>query len=462
MIIPATGPILTAAQMLSAEDVAISNGGSIQALMESAGFAVAEAVTRFGAGHSVLILCGPGNNGGDGYVAARLLRESGISVRVAAGGPPKSDAAKAAKLAFAGEIEALATCKAAPILVDALFGTGLSRPLARDYAEPLSRLAQAAQFVIAVDLPSGVSTDNGAVLGAAQADLTLALGALKPAHMLLPASSHCGTVLLAEIGIEAFAPVMLLSRPKLDAPGAHDHKYSRGLVGIVGGEMPGAALLSATAAQRAGAGYAVLADDSGGLRGNLALVRKGVDAILADERTAAVVIGPGLGKSSASKAMLKRFINDEVALVVDADALHLLDEEDFARCIRRKSPVVLTPHTGEFRALFGNIGGNKIDQALYAAKKSGCKIIYKGADTVIASADGRATVSPTPSPWLSSAGTGDVLAGIVGAMLARGLGPHDAATAAVWLHNDAARRAGVGLIADDLCDYLPASLAACL
>jgi ADP-dependent NAD(P)H-hydrate dehydratase / NAD(P)H-hydrate epimerase len=456
-------PILTAAEMKAAEDAAIAAGVCEFELMERAGSAIAEAVWRFGSGEDVLVLCGPGNNGGDGYVAARLLAERGLDVRVAASGLPMTVVAKKARTAWTGAVEAITDAVPAPILVDALFGTGLSRPLDPVMAGQLRRLAAAAQMVIAVDVPSGVSADDGADLGAVAATVTIALGARKPAHVLQPSASLCGHTNVVDIGVQAASSASLLIKPKLAAPKPQDHKYSRGLVAVIAGAMPGAAVLAARGAQGAGAGYVVIAaDQTGAASGAASLVHRSIEAAISDDRTSALVIGPGLGTGPNERALLNRLIDTEIALVIDADALSLIEEEDFRRFFRRKTPVVLTPHAGEFDALFGRGGGSKIDRAREAAKKSGCKIIFKGSDTVIASNDGRVTIAPTTSPWLSTAGTGDVLGGVVAALLARRIGPKEAAAAAVWLHAEAARLAGPAFIADDLCVQLPKAIAACL
>ena len=430
-------------------------GTSVDALMERAGLAIAEAVWRFGGGPT-LVVCGPGNNGGDGYVAARILKARGLDVRVAALAPPATDVARRAAAGWTGAVAALADAAPAPVVVDAVFGTGLSRPLDPDLVATLRRLRAAARMVIAADVPSGVETDSGADLGAVAADVTVALAALKPAHLLQPAASLCGHVMVADIGIVAEAPRRVISRPQLAAPTAIDHKYTRGLVTIVPGEMKGAARLVATAAARSGAGYVVLAGDADGDGTPLSIVHRPVAVALADARTSAIVIGPGLGRSSAGEALVMQALETARPIVIDADGLHLIRPGQIAR---HAAPVVLTPHKGEFDAMFGALPGSKIDQALAAATASGATVIFKGADTVVASPDGRVGLSAHSSAWLSSAGTGDVLAGIVGTMLARGLDPHAAACAAVWLHTRAAHIAGPALLADDLCAHLPAALA---
>ena len=457
MLPPLSGPVLTAAEMRAAEAAAMAAGLSVDTLMARAGQALAEAVWRFGGGRPVLVLCGPGNNGGDGYVAARLLQAKGLFVRVAALGSPSTDVAKRAGAQWQGPVEELAKAAPAPVLLDCLFGTGLSRPLEEPIATHLCRHAQAAQTIIAADLPSGVGTDDGSSLGAVAAQITIALGALKPAHVLQPAAALCGHVIVADIGITATSNAKVITRPHLPPPGPSDHKYSRGLVTVIAGAMPGAARLAATAAARSGAGYVVLAGEEESSRVPLAIVHRPIDAALADERMAALVIGPGLGRTVEARAQVNEALGQSEPLVLDADALHLID---LSQLKARAGATILTPHAGEFAALFAGLGltGSKLDQARAAAKASGCVVVFKGADTVIAAPDGRAAVAARPPSWLATAGTGDVLAGIIATMLARGLEPLAAAEAGVWLHSRAAALAGPGMIADDLLTVLPQAL----
>lgn len=456
---PLSGPIVTAAEMRAAEDAVIAGGVSVEGLMERAGAAVAEAVWRFGGGRPVLILCGPGNNGGDGYVAARLLAARGLEVSVAACAEPRTDACRWARQGWIGAVAALEDAQEAPVLVDALFGTGLSRSLEADVSRPFHRLAAAARFVIAVDVPSGVGTDDGRSLGAAQASVTLALGALKPAHLLFPAAGLCGVVQRAEIGVPASATAQMLAPPHLAVPGAASHKFKRGMVAIVGGAMPGAAQLSAKAAMRC-AGYVVAANMAE--RGPDALVHRDWSAIASDDRVGALLIGPGLGRDDDARAALQAALDSIHPLVLDADALVLLTAEQRLSLRRRSTPVIMTPHSGEFDAMFGAASGSKIDRARAAAAECGAVIVFKGADTVIAAPDGRVRVSSDAPGWLASAGTGDVLAGIAAGCLAGGMAPLDAACAAAWLHGEAARIAGPALIADDLPDFLPQAIARAL
>jgi ADP-dependent NAD(P)H-hydrate dehydratase / NAD(P)H-hydrate epimerase len=453
------GSILTAAQMRAAEEVVIAAGTSVTALMECAGAALAEAIWRYGGEQPTLILCGPGNNGGDGYVAARLLAERGLDVRVAALREPKAPAAVAARKGWTGPIESLAEAASAPVLVDALFGTGLARPLEAEISGSLARLAQAAKFVIAVDLPSGVGTDDGAALGAVQAHLTLALGSLKPAHLLQPAAALCWQVRLANIGVEARSDCWVLPRPQLFAPGPDQHKYTRGYVVVVGGAMAGAAMLSAKAAMPL-AGYVAIV---GAKRiGPDALVHRRWEDVAEDARVGALLVGPGLGRDAQSGEILARALATVHPLVLDAEALVGLAHRGIERLVKRGRPAILTPHEGEFKTLFGDVPGSKIDRARAAAARLNAVIILKGADTVIAAPDGRVALAPLAPGWLASAGTGDVLAGIAAARLAGCGDPFQAACDAVWLHGEAARLAGPGLIADDLAGFLPGAIARCL
>ncbi|MGN6278222.1 MAG: NAD(P)H-hydrate dehydratase [Sphingomonas sp.] len=448
-------PVLTAAEMSAAEEHAIAAGTSVETLMQRAGKGVAAAVHRLAAGAPVLVLCGPGNNGGDGYVAASALAAMEHDVRVAALADPKSDAARRARACWSGPVETIADAKPAPVLVDALFGTGLSRGLDAELSRQLCRLAEAARLAITIDLPSGVATDEGAVLSdAPDFDVTLALGAVKPAHLLQPAARHCGAVRLIEIGIDCGAEAQVLAKPSLPNPGPESHKYNRGMVVVVGGAMPGAALLASTAAMRSGAGYVALLD--GGDGGPHALVhRRFEDQPLDDDRIGALLIGPGLGRTEDAAAKLDKALASDRPLIIDGDALHLLKDR-LDRLRDRAAPSILTPHEGEFVSLFGKTEDSKLGRACAAAKKANAVIVYKGPDTVIAAPDGRARLAGDANDWLSTAGTGDVLAGTIAATLAAGLDPLDAAAAGVWLHGEAARRLGAAFIADDLANALSA------
>lgn len=444
------GAILTADAMRAAEQSAFDDGVDPYALMERAGMAAAELIWRASCGRDMLVLCGPGNNGGDGYVVARLLAARGVRVRVAAMGESRTESSIRARSLWTGPVEALAEAVPASVLVDALFGTGLTRGLDDDVAAALCRSAERATQVHAIDLPSGVDTDSGTILSRVpDYDLCIALGAWKPAHWLQPAAAKVRTAVLADIGIACDHRVHVLAPPRLQAPGADAHKYRRGLVAVVGGAMVGAGRLASRAAAACGAGYvrrmAMTADDGP----DAIVVREAATpdrlaAALDDDRIAALLVGPGLGRDDAARARLGVALAAGHSLVLDADALMLLDPDAVP------AGSVLTPHDSEFATLFGELPGSKIDRALAAARRCGSVVVAKGADSVIAAPDGRAAVARGASHWLSTAGTGDVLAGLVAGRLAVMGDPFRAACEAVWLHGEAARLAGAAFIADDL------------
>jgi hydroxyethylthiazole kinase-like uncharacterized protein yjeF len=446
-------PILTAEAMRAAEQVAIDRGTSVQTLMERAGAALAEAAYRFAGPMPALILCGPGNNGGDGYVAARYLATRGVAVRVAALGSPNGDAAERARSQWKGEVEPLsAETGAAQLVIDALFGTGLKRGLEADVSQQLSRLCKAAIVSIACDLPSGVETDSGAELsGVSNFDMTVTFGALKPAHLLHPAMHKCGRLVLADIGIEADASWHEIGPPVLPPLDPGGHKYDRGLVHALAGTMPGAIALSAMAAAHAGAGYVRISTSRPILGLPSSIVQLDI-AQVNDERIGCLLVGPGLGDVPQ---VLTLALTSKAPKVIDADGMtHLGDPERL-----KGQDAIITPHEGEFRKLFGDLGGTKPVRALEAARRSGAVVVYKGPDTLVASPEGKLGFAPSAHPWLASAGTGDVLAGIIAAMRARGLGAFEAACAGVWLHGRAAEIAGSELIADDLAEAIPAAIA---
>lgn len=452
--------VLTAAEIRAAEAAAIAAGTPAGLLMERAGAAAAEAIWRFAGPLPALVLCGPGNNGGDGYVIARRLAERGTPVRVAASAEPASPDAQAARAAWGGPVENLADAAPGPVLVDALFGTGLARPLDEALGRRLRDLASNARASVAVDLPSGISTDDGAILSPVpDYDLTVTFATLKPSHLLQPAASHMGRLVVADIGLSVESRLELIDRPALRRPAPDDHKYSRGCLLIVGGSMPGAAALAASAAVRAGAGYVALVGEGGTVPN--CVVRKPAAALgesLDDRRVNAVLVGPGLGRDREAWERLCRVMSSPHPVVLDGDALWLI--ATMGSPWERSAATVSTPHAGEFRAAYGDEGG-KVEAARSAARRTGHTIVYKGLDTVVATRDGRAAISRPGSAWLASAGTGDVLAGIVAAQLAAGQAPFEAACAGVWLHGRAAELAGPGLVADDLPGQI-AAVAECL
>jgi len=467
-MIPPGAPILTADAMRAAEEAVFARGISQDELMERAGAAIAREAVRFATGRPVLVLAGSGNNGGDAYVVARHLRDSGLDVLVAASGAPKPGAAERMHARWEGPTTSLYGAPVRPVLIDGLFGTGLSRPLERSIAAVFTELVRGAQFTLAIDLPSGIDTDSGAELGAPRGiDLTVALGALKPAHVLDEGLSRCGHVLLADIGIPVESGWHSVARPKLDTPGPQSHKYSRGLVAVVEGAMPGAARLAARAAMASGAGYVMLGGPETGGPAPDALVRRTIDDaddladFLAGDRIDAVVLGPGLGRDRRAEAFLRAGLAADKPMVLDGDALSLLGTGAASALAAREAPVWITPHTGEFGRMFGGTG-SKIDRTLEAAAASGATVVHKGGDTVIAGPDGSVRVLAGASPWLSTAGTGDVLAGVLGAQIGQGGAGVAPAAAAAWLHARAARLAGAAFFADQLIAQLPEAITECL
>lgn len=455
-------PVVTAAQMRAAEQAVIANGTVEYALMERAGTAAAEIIWRVGGRQDALVLCGPGNNGGDGYVIARLLRARGVPVRVAASGESRTPSAMRARALWDGPIEPIGDAMPAAQLLDALFGTGLTRGLESEIVGRLHALTSRAERSYALDLPSGVATDSGELLSDVPPfDMTIALGALKPAHLLQPAAERMGRLVCADIGVPVPDMVHQLAPPRLVAPTAQAHKYSRGLVAIIGGAMPGAGSLAARAAAHAGAGMVRHMTSDSISAGLDAIVHRVIHSAgdvaegLQDARIGAVLGGPGLGRDGQAQAILDSVLRSGKRLVLDADALTMLGGEGIHDI---PAGAILTPHEGEFVRMFGKMKGSKIDRAGEAARQVGGVIVYKGIDTVIAAPDGRVAIAARQSTWLSTAGTGDVLAGVCAARLAGGADPFRAACEAVWLHGEAARRAGPAFVADDLIARLPGAI----
>ncbi len=485
--------LLTNAQMSEADRLTIAGGIPGIDLMERAGAAVADVARQamLAGGRNVVILCGPGNNGGDGFVAARLLKAMGFQVAVGLLGNLEKlagDAALAAK-AWSGRIgsAALVDLDSADLVIDALFGAGLSRDLdgrARAIVERLNDWRQqTGKPVIAVDVPSGLDGDSGRVRGVCvEADVTVTFFRLKPGHLLLPGRELCGRIELAQIGIGAdvlrgIAPQAFVNEPglwsrTLPRPRAAGHKYSRGHALVIGGPMhqTGAARMSAMAALRNGAGLVTIASPRHALAVNAAHLTaimltpcdnaRELAAVLDDARKNAVVLGPGAGVNPRTRALAQAALRAHAspAVVLDADALSVFAGEADALSeliMARGGPVVLTPHEGEFTRLFANAGRSKLADARHAAKASGAVIVYKGADTVVAHPDGRAAIARNAPPWLATAGSGDVLAGMIAGLLAQRMPVFEAACAAVWMHGEAADAFGSGLIAEDLPAMLP-------
>jgi hydroxyethylthiazole kinase-like uncharacterized protein yjeF len=476
-----THEILTVAEMQAADRAAIAAGTSGEVLMERAGSAAAEAVAGRWSKRPVLVLAGPGNNGGDGYVVARRLADAGWPVDVAALGDPErlQHEATWARGLWAGPVKPLAETdpSGAKLVVDALFGIGLARPLAGPAEAALRRAAGTGAPLVALDLPSGLDGDTGRPLGyAPQAALTVAFHAKKPAHVLEPGRGLCGEVTVADIGLPAGGARLWENGPALWAahlpwPGPEAHKHQRGRLIVVSGPVTstGAARLAARAGLRVGAGLVTVLSPSGALTVNAAQLEAvmvhpfDTDAEL--ERVAAevdaAVIGPGAGVNNTTGLNLMALARTGAALVVDADALTVFRDDPEALFSLLDRDDVLTPHVGEFERVFPGLlaaAPERISAARQAADAAGAVVLLKGPDTVVAAPDGRAAVNTNATPWLATAGSGDVLAGFVAGLMAQGMDSFEAACAGTWIHGETARGFGPGLISEDLPALAPAVL----
>jgi hydroxyethylthiazole kinase-like uncharacterized protein yjeF len=515
--------LLTPAEMARADALTIAAGTPGYELMLRAGRNVASAAVDFlkrREGRRVAVFCGPGNNGGDGYVAARILREQGFDVRIGALGDPRAlrgDAAQA-HVDWSGEVfsaEDLDPCEA-DLVIDALFGAGLSRPLGGCVLGIVRKINASGAPVLAVDVPSGMDGANGAIGSQCiKARETVTFFRLKPGHVLLPGRLACGKVILTQIGIDAgvlaaiqprtFLNAESLWRYKMPIPRVDGHKYGRGHLVVASGPAThtGAARLAARAGLRVGAGLVTVASPQDALAENAAhltaIMLRDVQGaapwrrLLADKRFSAVVLGPGFGMGEGTREVVAAILAQAAqnagrfGLVLDADALTSFSGQSarLASLIGGGVEVVLTPHEGEFSRLFSKVNVEaeatlqapssstltsasanqptdldyKIDRARAAARSVGAIIVYKGPDTVVAAPDGRACIARNAPPWLATAGSGDVLAGLVGGLLAQGMPAFEAASCAVWLHGEAATLFGPGLIAEDLPEILPRVLA---
>ncbi|WP_209874499.1 NAD(P)H-hydrate dehydratase [Azospirillum soli] len=473
--------LLSVAEMYRADALAMAGGVPGPVLMEAAGAAVVRAVRERWSPHPTAVLCGPGNNGGDGFVIARLLLEAGWPVRLALLGTRsalRGDAAVAAEH-WGGPVEAAdpAILDGNPLVIDALFGAGLARPLdgiAKAIVEAMAGLT-----VVAVDVPSGVHGDSGRVMGVApQAALTVTFFRRKPGHLLLPGRALCGEVIVADIGIpdtvlDAIDPKTLENGPGLwrrryPWPRLDAHKYARGhAVVLGGGRMTGAARLAARAALRAGAGLVTVACPPEPFpiyaAGSPSVIVHPVEddaafeALLGDARKNAVLLGPGAGMGDFTRARVLVALEAGKACVLDADALTSFAGRPADLIGRLNGRCLLTPHEGEFARVFPG-EGDKLSRARAAAARCGAVVLLKGADTVVAAPDGRVVINTNAPPDLATAGSGDVLAGLALGLVAQGMDVFDAACAAAWLHGEAANAVGPGLIAEDLPDALPGVL----
>ncbi|WMT71525.1 NAD(P)H-hydrate dehydratase [Bradyrhizobium sp. Ash2021] len=484
--------VLTTTEMERADRLTIAAGTPGFALMMSAGQAVAEAAMDLVGEGAIVVVAGRGNNGGDGFVAAAELAARGREVSVillCERDSLQGDAALAAKgwkfpvLPFNPQ----AIGKPA-LIIDALFGAGLNRPVNGEPYEMIEAINANGAPVLAVDLPSGINGTSGAVMGVAiNAVETVTFFRRKPAHLLLPGRMHCGRVRVADIGIQAqvldeirpqtFENVPPAWQKSFPVPRIDGHKYARGHAVVVSGDIvsTGAARLSARGALRAGAGLVTLASPREALVVNAAALTavmvRAVDTVvefaelLNDRRFNACVIGPGAGVGGRTRDLVHTALSAKRSLVLDADALTSFAEAPdrlFEAIKQSDDPqVVLTPHEGEFPRLFSDSSNkhpnrSKLERVRDAAQRSLAVVLLKGPDTVVASPDGRATIAANAPPWLATAGAGDVLAGIIAGLLAQGVAAFEAACIGVWMHGEAAREAGPGLIAEDLPEVLPA------
>ncbi|MDE2631227.1 MAG: NAD(P)H-hydrate dehydratase, partial [Alphaproteobacteria bacterium] len=481
--------IVTVAEMYAADRYAADHGVPSLTLMENAGGAVAEEILKRWPPRPTAVLCGPGNNGGDGFVAARLLKARGWDVRVALLGARANLRGDAAAMAMRwnGALVPLSAdaLKGAELIVDALFGAGLSRELEGE-ALAVAAAPKNGAPVVAIDMPSGISGDLGRRLGMKavfRADLTITFFRKKPGHLLMPGRMACGEVVVADIGIPEEALKEIKPRTFENAPDRWRynfpwpdplaHKYGRGHALIVSGpaHATGAARLAARGALRIGAGLVSVASPPESVSVNAAhltaiMVKPfdgpdGLAGLLKDKRLNAVVIGPGCGVGRPILHLVDAALASEASVVLDADALTAIAHDVKGHLTRPHARVVLTPHEGEFERLFPGLLARmptRLHAAREAAAITNCTVLLKGPDTVIASPKGDAAINANAPPWLATAGSGDVLAGFVAGLLAQGMGAFEATCAAVWLHGEAANLFGPGLISEDLPEQLPAVL----
>jgi ADP-dependent NAD(P)H-hydrate dehydratase / NAD(P)H-hydrate epimerase len=466
--------ILTVSEMGRADAAAIADGTPGVTLMERAGTAVADAVCARFPRQATTVLCGPGNNGGDGYVAARVLKDRGWPVEVRRFGEPATQDAQAASARWEGETKPLNGALEPGIWIDALFGAGLTRPLSGPAAAAAIRMAEAPERVVAVDVPSGVAGDTGKPNGpAACAALTVTFHAKKPAHLLEPGRSRCGEVVVADIGLGVTESQIVENGPELwlprfPWPTAASHKHARGRLVVVSGDawQTGAARLAARAALRIGAGLVTVLSPPEALpinAGHLeAVMLKPFETDQELEQAAkdvdAAVIGPAAGVGEPTLLNVLALARTGAALILDADAITVFrdDPEELFSLLDRDD--VLTPHPGEFERLFPGLlasSAERIAAARTAAQRAGAVVLLKGSDTVIAAPDGRCAVNGNGSPWLATAGSGDVLAGFIGGLVAQGMESFEAACAGAWIHAEAAEMHGPGLISEDLPGLAP-------
>ena len=481
--------ILTVAEMYEADRYAAGHGTPSLTLMENAGRAAAGAIERHWTPCVTTVLCGPGNNGGDGFVVARYLKQRGWDVRLALLGSPdalKGDAADMARR-WDGPVLAIApgVLEDTVLVVDAMFGAGLTRPLEGAAKQIVEALNGSDIAVAAIDVPSGLHGDLARPLEGLciEADLTITFFRKKPAHVLMPGRFLCGEIVVADIGIpdeafETIRPRMFENGPDLwrddyPWPDPAGHKYERGHTIVVSGpaHATGAARLAARAALRVGSGLVSVASPPDAVPINAAALTAimvkpiagsgGLAALLQDKQFNSVAIGPGCGTGASTRDLVAAVLASGASAVIDADALTAFKDDPNALLLLLREPAILTPHEGEFERVFPGLlarSATRVEAVRAAAAAAKCIVLLKGPDTAIASPDGRVAINTNAPPTLATAGSGDVLSGLIAGLMAQGMDPYNAAGAAVWLHGEAASLFGPGLIAEDLPELLPAAL----
>jgi NAD(P)H-hydrate epimerase len=471
--------LLTTNQVVALESNAVHSGTPIYDLMQNAGTAVADEVIQLFEKQPTLVLCGPGNNGGDGFVVAKKLFDKlwPVSIAVVDAEAKMSEAAHAHRQLWQGEVLAFdpEILGEFSLIIDGLFGTGLTRPLGSPYKEMINAVNQLKRTVVAIDIPSGINSDTGEVMGTAlKANLTITFGYHKLGHVLYPGRMHASEIIVKDIGLGTYVhPTYFINNPKIwlshfPVPTPSDHKYTRGHAVIFGGdEFTGATQLASQGARRVGAGlvtiacseksHAIYALSSPGTLTKIVQSTKDQQQLFTDTRKNAFLFGPGLEPNDTTKKLIQKALSLQRTYVLDAGGLRAFADKPqdlFDLC---HGNVVLTPHEGEFSALF-DVSGSKLERALAAAEQSRCVIVLKGPDTIIASPVGHALIQTNAPPWLATAGSGDVLSGIILGYLAQGVDPFYAAAMATWIHARCAEEVGFGLISEDILQQLPTVL----
>ena len=474
--------VLTTAEMSKADAAAIASGIAGIQLMKAAGTSVAHEVIEEFKPCPVLILCGPGNNGGDGFITAQYLKKKGWPVRIACmvkRNALKGDSALAAKN-WDGEIETLNSSLSVHqtgLVIDAIFGTGFARTLAIELVILFEKIRSRKIPVVAVDVPTGLNATTGtAEPDTLKASLTVTFCRKKTGHLLLPGKLHCGKIIIADIGITdtivtALNTTCLENHPTLwlknfPLPNDESHKYTRGHAVIYGGEKrTGAACLAAAAAQKIGAGLVTITSPIKTIpiystfRASIMVDEckdiKDIKTILRDERKNAILIGPGAGVDKKLRQIVETALSFNKSGVLDADVFSVYKNNHKDLFSKLSPKYVLTPHEKEFERIFGIIKGNKLERALKAAKISNAIVLLKGSDTIIAAPDGASVINTNAPPVLATAGSGDVLSGLITGLITQGMPPFMATCAAVWLHGKTAQTYGIGLTAEDIISTLP-------